>query len=69
MDTYVGHIKSTAHYACVANRIMKHSDFRNSCEPDFCKEHCMHIGRLCGPCCAKQSLDMEEETDESDLVQ
>jgi len=45
------------------------SDFRDSCEPDFNKEHCVHIGRLCGPCSAKRNLENEEETDESDLAQ
>jgi len=29
-----------------------HSDFRDSCEPDFSKEQGVHIGRLRGPCSA-----------------
>jgi hypothetical protein len=40
---------------------------RDSCEPDFCREHCVCIGRLCGPCSAKQSLEMEEESDCSQI--
>jgi len=39
------------------------SDFRDSCEPDFRKEQRVRIGRLRGPCSAKCSLEMEEETD------
>jgi len=39
------------------------SDFRDSCEPDFSKEHCVRIDRLRGPCSAKRSLEMEEGTD------
>ena len=37
--------------------------FRDSCDPDFSKEYCVCIGRLRGPCSAKRSLEMEEETD------
>jgi hypothetical protein len=44
------------------------SDFRDSCEPDFCKEHWVPIGRLRGPCSAKRSLEMEEETDWSQIT-
>jgi len=43
------------------------SDFRNSCEPDFIKEYCVHIGRLRGPCSAKRSLEIEEESDWSQI--
>ena len=43
------------------------SDFRDSCEPDFSKERCVRIGRLRGPCSAKRSLEMEEETDWSQI--
>jgi len=38
------------------------SDFRDSCEPDFSKEHCVRIGKLRSPCSAKRSLEMEEDT-------
>jgi len=43
------------------------SDFCGSCEPDFSKEHCVRIGRLRGPSSAKRSLEMEEETDWSQI--
>ena len=39
------------------------SDFRDSCEPDFSKEHCVRIRWLRGICSAKRGLEMEEETD------
>jgi hypothetical protein len=39
------------------------SDFRDRCEPDFSKEHCVGIRRLRGPCSAKRGLEMEEEND------
>jgi hypothetical protein len=38
-------------------------DFRISCEPHFSEEGCVHSSRLCGPCSAKWSLEMEEEND------
>jgi len=44
-----------------------HSDFRDSCEPDFSKEQCVSICRLRGPHSAKRSLEMEEETDWSQI--
>jgi hypothetical protein len=56
---YVGHFKSSARCACAASRM---NDFHDSCEPGFSKEHCVLIGRLCGPCFAKQ-----EETDWSQI--
>ena len=37
------------------------------CEPDFSTEHCVPVGRLRGPCSAKRSLEMEEETDCSQI--
>jgi len=43
------------------------SDFGDSCEPHFSKEQCVRIGRLRGPCSAKRSLEMEEETDWSQI--
>jgi len=43
------------------------SDFRNSCEEDFSKVQYVGTGRLRGPCPAKRSLEMEEETDWSHI--
>ena len=43
------------------------SGFHDSCEPDFSKEQCVCIGRLRGPCSAKWSLEIEEETDWSQM--
>ena len=68
IHTHIGHLKSSAHTALAqpvwwCNR----SDFRDSCEPDFSKEHCVCIGRLRRPCSAKRSLEMEEETDWSQI--
>ena len=57
---YVGHL-----HTAVARPVewCSRSDFRDSCEPDFSKEHYVCIGRLRGSCSAKHSLEMEEETD------
>ena len=41
--------------------------FSDSCDPDFSKEHCVHIGSLRDPCSAKWSLELEEETDWSQI--
>ena len=43
------------------------SDFRDSCEPDFSKEHCVGIRGLRGPCSAKRGLEMEEESDSGQI--
>ena len=43
------------------------SDFRDRCEPDFSKEQCVRTGRPRGRCSAKRSLEMEEETDWSQI--
>ena len=61
---YVGHFKSSSHFTV---GWCNHSDFRDRCEPDFSKENCVRIGRLRGPCSAERSLEMEEETDWSQI--
>jgi hypothetical protein len=60
--------KRSAHCACVVSRISNRSDFRDNCESEFSKDHCVGIRRLRGPCSAKRSLEMEEETNWSQIL-